>query len=70
MKKFLDPDFTYHLALGRMWAWMGLSLANSPILPFEIQDETFALKRFSQVLREKYNPVLSEHGISLGMQID
>lgn len=67
MKKFLDPDFAYHLALGRMWAWMGISLADSVVLPFQVQDETFALKRFTRTLQEKYNGILSEHGISLGI---
>lgn len=66
MKKFLDPDFAYHLALGKMWAWMGLSLAESDILPFKVQDETVALRQVIQQLEEKYHSVLEEHSISLG----
>ena len=65
MKKFLDPDFEYHLALGRMWARMGIALADSLILPFRVHDETVALEIFTRQLEEKYGSYLAEHAISL-----
>lgn len=52
-----------------MWSWMGLALADSPILPLRAQDEAVALNLFTKDLEEKYNPLLVEHGISLGTNI-
>ena len=32
MKNILDPEFRYHLALGRLWALMGIGLADSQVI--------------------------------------
>ncbi|RAL01602.1 M28 family metallopeptidase [Aspergillus ibericus CBS 121593] len=37
MVKFGDPDFQYHKALGQFWGLLILQLADSPILPFDLE---------------------------------
>ena len=66
MKKFLDPTFSHHLALGRMWGWMGIALADAPLLPFAVADETIALRESVRQLELRYGPLLIKQGISLG----
>lgn len=31
MKNLLDPEFRYHLAIGRLWALMGIGLADAQV---------------------------------------
>lgn len=37
MSKFGDPDFRYHRMLGELWGLLLLELADSPILPFDLE---------------------------------
>ncbi|KAJ9610770.1 hypothetical protein H2200_005547 [Cladophialophora chaetospira] len=36
MSKFGDPDWSYHKAMGEIWALLILELADKPLLPFQI----------------------------------
>lgn len=69
MKKFLDPDFAYHLAIGRLWGLLGLAIADSPILPFRVDDEATALAEFVDQLRNDYGQLLVQNGVSLGTSL-
>lgn len=37
MMRFGDPDFLYHRTLGQIWGLLVLALADSPILPFDME---------------------------------
>ncbi|XP_045115125.1 putative N-acetylated-alpha-linked acidic dipeptidase isoform X2 [Portunus trituberculatus] len=65
MKNLLDPEFLYHLALGRLWALMGLGLADSQILPMDPEDETVMLRKLVSELREDYGDVMQAEGVNL-----
>ncbi|XP_071530780.1 N-acetylated-alpha-linked acidic dipeptidase 2-like [Panulirus ornatus] len=65
MKNILDPEFGHHLALGRLWALMGVGLADAKILPMDPEDETVMLRRIVHDLKQEYGPTLLEQGISL-----
>ncbi|XP_063880659.1 putative N-acetylated-alpha-linked acidic dipeptidase isoform X1 [Scylla paramamosain] len=65
MKNLLDPEFRYHLALGRLWALMGLGLADSKILPMDPEDETVMLRKLVAGLRQDYGDVMQVEGVTL-----
>ncbi|XP_076052374.1 putative N-acetylated-alpha-linked acidic dipeptidase [Oratosquilla oratoria] len=65
MKNHLDPDFSYHLALARLWALKGIGLADSLILPMDPEDEVVMHKKLLAQLEDKYGEVLKEKRISL-----
>ena len=37
MKRFVDPDFRYHVTVAKVWMQLALSLADSIILPFNVR---------------------------------
>ena len=67
MKRFLDPDFSHHLALGRMWGWMGVAMADSALLPLDVGGTAKALHLFASELRQKFGTHLNKNSISLGI---
>lgn len=44
MKKFGDPDFSYHKTLGQIWALLILEIADRPIVPFDLRSYADALE--------------------------
>ena len=60
VKRFLDPDFSYHLALGRLWAVLGLSLADSPLLPFRPDHEAETVRNLIDQLEQSYGHVIRD----------
>ncbi|EXJ53465.1 uncharacterized protein A1O5_13333 [Cladophialophora psammophila CBS 110553] len=46
MAKFGDPDWTYHKAMGEIWALLILELADRPLLPFDISAYARAIARY------------------------
>ena len=67
MKRHIDPDFSYHLALGQLWGYVGFALADIPLLPFSVEDEAEVLKTVVDDIQAKYGPVLAKHSVSLGL---
>ncbi|XP_042204189.1 putative N-acetylated-alpha-linked acidic dipeptidase [Homarus americanus] len=65
VKNILDPEFRYHLAIGRLWALMGIGLADAKILPMDPDDETVMLRKMVADLKAEYGDTLQEKGISL-----
>ncbi|XP_065069888.1 putative N-acetylated-alpha-linked acidic dipeptidase [Rhopilema esculentum] len=65
MTSFVDPKFSYHLALGRIWAQMGMTLADSELLPFNFTRLAWKLSRCKDSLETKYGQALKLQGISL-----
>ncbi|KIV80647.1 hypothetical protein PV11_08134 [Exophiala sideris] len=46
MSKFGDPEWTYHKAMGEIWALMILELADRPLLPFDLSAYSSAVARY------------------------
>lgn len=65
MKRHIDPDFSYHLALGQLWGYVGFALADIPLLPFSVEDEAEVLNTVVDDIEAKYGPVLAKHSVSL-----
>ncbi|XP_065560263.1 N-acetylated-alpha-linked acidic dipeptidase 2-like isoform X1 [Artemia franciscana] len=55
MKKFLDPEFSFHLAVAHLWALVTIKLSDSLVLPMKIADE-------ADFLEEMYLELTEEHG--------
>ncbi|KAE8150124.1 hypothetical protein BDV25DRAFT_116812 [Aspergillus avenaceus] len=68
MVKFGDPDFQYHKSLAQFWGLLILQLADTPVLPFDL--EVYASRIASYVIElEKYaksKDVPVAHGASGG----
>lgn len=65
--QYLDPDLTYHLALGQLWALVGLRLADDALLPCDVRREAEPLRRGLQELRDHFGALMETRNISLGM---
>nr|QZX63209.1 2 N-acetylated-alpha-linked acidic dipeptidase 2-like protein 2 [Halisarca dujardinii] len=65
MKKFIDSDFTYHLAIGQLWLRAALVMATSPILPFGVIEYGDKLSELASSLNETFYDTLVQKNISL-----
>ena len=61
MAKFGDPDWTYHKAMGEIWALLIIELADRPVIPFQITSYASAISRYIDDL-EGYAKATSENG--------
>ncbi|KAF3405362.1 putative glutamate carboxypeptidase [Talaromyces pinophilus] len=52
MAKFGDPDFRYHRMLGELWGLLLLELADSPILPFDLEAYSTDFRGYIDNLQE------------------
>ncbi|CAK8692127.1 unnamed protein product [Clavelina lepadiformis] len=68
VKKFVDPNFAYHQAVGKVWAEVGRRLAESVILPFDCLVWAKDLETKRNELLSTYGQKMVHHGINLGMQ--
>lgn len=66
VKKFVDPQFTTHLAIAQVWASAAFLLAHTPILPINCSDYATALRRGALDIKKTYEDDLTQKGISLG----
>lgn len=67
MSKYVDPDFRYHLTVGKMWLKLGLLLADSQILPFNLSRAATKVKYYADKFAKDYNPYLARQGLSAGI---
>lgn len=37
LEKFVDPDYAYHATIARIWALLALSVADEPLVPFDVR---------------------------------
>jgi len=65
VKKFVDPDFTYHLAVSQVWGEAARKLADSQILPFDFQQYAKDLEEKRKTLVENYGVRMEKHNIDL-----
>ncbi|XP_005351841.1 N-acetylated-alpha-linked acidic dipeptidase-like protein [Microtus ochrogaster] len=65
VKKFLDPDFSSHQAVGRTAASVLLRLSDSLFLPLHVSDYSETLHSFLNAAQRDLGTLLEQHGISL-----
>jgi N-acetylated-alpha-linked acidic dipeptidase len=65
MKKYVDFDFTYHLAIGKLWLRAALHLATTPIIPFGVVEYGYHLHKMAMSLNESNYDILMKENISL-----
>ena len=66
MKNIVDPEFQYHIALGRLWGLMSIGLADNVILPMNAEDETLIHKKILLETKQSYWKLIERNNISLG----
>ena len=66
VKKFVDPQFTTHLAIAQVWVSTAFLLAETPVLPINCSDYAAALNKGALDIQKKYGSNLEQRGISLG----
>ena len=55
----IDPDFAYHLTVGKVWGKVAFLLATSPVLPFDPRGYSIALSDNLSGLKNQYETDLS-----------
>ncbi|XP_049993358.1 aminopeptidase NAALADL1 isoform X2 [Alexandromys fortis] len=65
VKKFLDPDFSSHRAVGQTAASVLLRLSDSLFLPLHVSDYSETLHSFLNAAQRDLGTLLEQHGISL-----
>ena len=66
VKKFVDPDFTTHLATAQVWGSTAFLLAEAAVLPINCSDYAAALNKGVLDIQKKYGTAMNQEGISLG----
>ena len=66
MKKYVDPNFTYHLAVAQTVGEIGRKLADSQILPFDFRQYAKDLIKKKEDLVNDFGESMTSHGIKLG----
>ena len=69
VKKFVDPQFTTHLAIARIWVSTAFLLAETPVLPINCSDYGVALNKGFHDINTKYGTSLKQKGISLSKYV-
>jgi len=65
MTRYIDPDFTIHLAMAQLCASQMLVISDSVILPFNLASYTKQAKRFLKEFEQLYEHQLTDHDIDL-----
>lgn len=61
----MDQGFHYSKAVTQMWAELTRSYADSPIIPFRVEDYAKFLKREFNFIKETHGPKLESNGVTL-----
>ena len=69
VKKFVDPDFTTHLATAQVWGSTAFLLAEAAVLPINCSDYAAALNKGVLDIQKKYGTAMNQEGISLGKDV-
>ena len=69
VKRFVDPLFSTHLATAKIWLTSVYLLAESPIIPFGIEEYVQVINSSAVKLKQKYGKKLENQSISLGKLI-
>jgi len=66
VKKYVDPNFTCHLAVAQTVGEIGRKLADSQILPFDFRQYAKDLIKKKEDLVNDFGESVTTHGIKLG----
>nr|CAB3246729.1 putative N-acetylated-alpha-linked acidic dipeptidase [Phallusia mammillata] len=65
MKQFIDPEFSYSLAIARVAAGLLIRTGDACVLPFKPTDYADKLAKLASLLQKQSGTVLDQHSISL-----
>lgn len=65
----MDPQFTTHLAIARIWVSTAFLLAETPVLPINCSDYAVALNKGFHDINATYGKSLKQKGISLSKYV-
>ncbi|XP_078671117.1 putative N-acetylated-alpha-linked acidic dipeptidase [Branchiostoma floridae x Branchiostoma belcheri] len=63
--RFIDPDWTVHQSVGRLWGEMAVTLADALVLPLDVRDYAAALQKMTDELRDEHGARLAAQNIGL-----
>ncbi|KAI8490332.1 hypothetical protein Bbelb_320700 [Branchiostoma belcheri] len=63
--RFIDPDWTVHQSVGRLWGEMAVTLADALVLPLDVRDYAAALQKMTDELRDEHGSRLAAQNIGL-----
>ncbi|KAI8505553.1 hypothetical protein Bbelb_167420 [Branchiostoma belcheri] len=63
--RFIDPDWTVHQSVGRLWGEMAVTLADALVLPLDVRDYAAALQKMMDELRDEHGSRLAAQNIGL-----
>ena len=64
---YVDPDFRYHLTIGKIWIKLSLLLADSLVLPFNLSRAAGKLEHYVNKFAKDHKKILSPQNISTSM---
>eukprot|EP00794_Sanderia_malayensis_P015727 gene15727-17312_t len=70
MSTWIDPGYKHHLAVAQMWAKMGLLLADSELIPFNLQAYAKMILNYAKVFKESNTELIKGQGISFDLLIE
>ncbi|KAJ1951295.1 Vacuolar protein sorting-associated protein 70 [Linderina macrospora] len=53
MTDFVDPDFSYHCAITQIWGALTITLADAPVLPFDVHEYAKDLHKYIDELKTR-----------------
>ncbi|XP_078674667.1 putative N-acetylated-alpha-linked acidic dipeptidase [Branchiostoma floridae x Branchiostoma belcheri] len=63
--RFIDPDWTVHQSVGRLWGEMAVTLADALVLPLDVRDYAETLQKMMDELRDEHGSRLAAQNIGL-----
>ena len=66
LSTYVDPSFRYHLTVGKMWIKLGLLLADSLILPFNLSRAATKVYDYATKFQKDHKSILQPQNISTG----
>ncbi|XP_019647645.1 PREDICTED: putative N-acetylated-alpha-linked acidic dipeptidase [Branchiostoma belcheri] len=63
--RFIDPDWTVHQSVGRLWGEMAVTLADALVLPLDVRDYAETLQKMTDELRDEHGSRLAAQNIGL-----
>ncbi|XP_065058247.1 N-acetylated-alpha-linked acidic dipeptidase 2-like [Rhopilema esculentum] len=70
LKKFIDPDFGYHLLIGKLWMKTTLNLADSTILRFNLTRAANAIYNYAVAFKNRHDGYISPQNISCDLLVN
>lgn len=65
MSKFIDPSFDHHETIGKLWVKHALLIADSEIIPLDLEAYARQVQNNFHIFETKYKPQLDIYNVSL-----